>query len=296
MNNKFTVDIPINTKTHKYIFKLTLDKPTNTIIDKYSTKFRNDKIYQYEMHNSISDNTVRENILKSLFRDSKGRPTANDKIDKVAIKVTMLNAFYSTMINNDSLLAIANQIVHMKIDKRLRANTTDYDLVNTIAYSKEYFADDKNKFDSKYSFATKYCSWHVPNLYPIADSNSKGMLFQINRGFKYSKNDIFYNTKSAKTVIAKNLNEYKCYCDLYKSFKTFPEFGISKTNKEIDEYLWKYSQIELNEQNLQIYENENQITLESYNSNNTNRKMKTISDVIKINSDHFDAEKILKHT
>ena len=75
---------------------------------------------------------------------------------------------------------IARQIKAIDADKRLKAEKPDPDLVNEIAYFRGDINSKKDHFLPAFSFPTKYCSWHRPDRYPIADSYSKGMLYYLN--------------------------------------------------------------------------------------------------------------------
>lgn len=77
-----------------------------------------------------------------------------------------------------------------------------------------------------YSFATKYCSHHFPNDYPIYDSFVEKMLMYFrdkDKFAKFKKND---------------LKNYEKYPDVLREFKKF--YNLENfTLKEIDRYLWQ---------------------------------------------------------
>lgn len=310
MSDKIEVCIVINKKRKgnpedSYEFKLQIDKPDPTLVDDYSKMFEKYKKYTYEenLDPENYDNMLREKILEKYFRvESKDNsseenkifvPTKNKDISDVLVKVTLLNDYYRTRINNDFLVSIARQIVALNVDDRLKSGKTDVNLVNEIAYRRDAIQKENDIFPATYSFATKYCSWHRPDLYPIADSYSKGMLYYINEKenfFDYNK-ITSYNTKvtslAAKT---KFLNDYENYLEVYDKF--IEKFGLKDLDyKTIDQYLWMYAQKNLEDLDCTITKNgETIIDLETYNEENKNDKKRSLADLIKISSEHYDKE------
>ena len=138
------------------------DYPTPELVKEYVDKFDND--------NNRSDYFKDSAIIK-LFEKFPN----NTELDEVLAKVTLLNAFYSTQILDMDLLNVSRDIVALNIDSSIRGDNIDIDVVNRIAY------DDRRLYQRKlYSFASKYCSFHNPERFPIADSYSKGMLYYMN--------------------------------------------------------------------------------------------------------------------
>ena len=207
-------------------------------IDEYVNIFYNKPTNKHEWDidivNSLVGNNIKEKILNSVFvLDEK----SND-LETVLLKVTLLNSFYSTGIKNIHLVAVANHIREMNVYSRLKevkkSGKIDLELVNDIAYGKSKFKTED--MSNIYSFATKYCSWHQPDKYPIADSYTKGMLYYIN------KETSFYCEK----LTQKDLNDYKKYYEVYLSFiENLKKFGVigEKSYKEIDIFLWLYGKI-----------------------------------------------------
>ena len=139
------------------------DYPTPELVKEYVDKFDND--------NNRSDYFKDSAIIK-LFEKFPN----NTELDEVLAKVTLLNAFYSTQILDMDLLNVSRDIVALNIDSSIRGDNIDIDVVNRIAY------DDRRLYQRKlYSFASKYCSFHNPERFPIADSYSKGMLYYMNK-------------------------------------------------------------------------------------------------------------------
>lgn len=162
------------------------------------------------MENYVSQ----ESSLRKLFTVTYPE---NKELDDVLIKVCSLNDFYST--NIFSPFAVAKHIIALNIDARLKAN--DLSMVNVIAITK--IGKNQRNF---YSFATKYCSHHKPETYPIFDSFVEKLLM-------YFKNkDKFSEFKKA------DMKSYERYVLILKDFKMF--YGLQKyTPKQIDKYLWQ---------------------------------------------------------
>lgn len=220
-----------------------IDNPTD-VMENYSQEFYTYYEHEYEINfeeGELTDNKLREVVLEKRFKGSK-----NTDLQKVLIKVALLDNFYRTRIPVNNIVPIARHIQAMNIDERLYNEEIDVDLVNDIAYGtskykKKIFdkekedAEDLNiKISNVYSFASKYCSWHNPE-YPIADSYSKGMLFYINKAEPFCE------------IPSKvSLNDYRVFYEMYMAFKKH-YFGNTPdiSNKKIDTYLWKYAQIKI---------------------------------------------------
>ena len=157
---------------------------------------------------------LQEKALSKLFIETYPK---NIDIDEVLIKVCSLNDFYSTSIF--STFKVAKHILNLNIDEKLLKN--DLLIVNEIAKIKI----NESKTINYFSFATKYCSHHKPDFYPIFDNYVEQVLAYFN--------DIhnFYDYRN------KNIREYKTYYELIQSFQNY--FDLQKYKlKEIDRYLW----------------------------------------------------------
>jgi hypothetical protein len=109
--------------------------------------------------------------LQKLFAWAKG----SADYDSVLLKVVALNRLYST--NVYAVYEMADHISSQgaMIDRGLEAG--DPSVVDLIAkFSHNGVA--RNHF----SFATKYCSFHAPDKYPIYDSNVYRTLMALARG------------------------------------------------------------------------------------------------------------------
>ena len=156
------------------------------------------EVAEYEQKwNTLADYVNQENALNKLFFNLC--PENKDMSD-ILIKCSSLNDFYST--NIFKVHNVAKHFLNQKIDER---------------NGKRFFF---------YSFATKYCSHHRPDIYPIYDS-------YVNKLLKYFRNrDGFMAFKES------NLKEYSSYYNIIQSFKSF--YGLQAFSvKQIDKYLWQ---------------------------------------------------------
>jgi len=157
---------------------------------------------------------LQEDALNKLF--TKLCP-GNDDLSDILLKVATLNDFYST--NIFSIYPVAKQILSLQIDKRLNANDTT--LVSEIA---KVMINGKTK--NFYSFATKYCSHHNPNGYPIYDSYIDAVLWH------FRKTDEFTDFKRPE------LKDYSTFKKVLIDFREY--YKLHKyTLKQIDQYLWQ---------------------------------------------------------
>ena len=113
---------------------------------------------------------------------------------------------------------VAKHIFDCNIDQELSAGNID--LVEKIATVKM-----KYKTRNFYSFASKYCAFHKPDIYPMYDSYVEKMLWH------FKKLDKFYDFKRDE------LRNYQVFMDVIKRFSKF--YNLQEfTLKEIDMYLW----------------------------------------------------------
>lgn len=168
---------------------------------------------------ATEDYVSQEKSLKKLFTQTC---PYNVDFDDVLIKVCALNALYSTNVRY--LSTVAKHIVNLQIDQRLAAKElalVDYIKPVLITTSK-----GEQKTIRYYSFATKYCSHHFPEAYPMYDS----YLAKILTHFK--KKDKFYVFSES------DLKNYLLYHEILVQFKKF--YGLERFNmKELDKYLWQ---------------------------------------------------------
>nr|WP_315023451.1 hypothetical protein [uncultured Aminipila sp.] len=203
-NLKQVEDTENNADAVRTNFDVIVPKPCLKQVDYYLQKW-----------NELENYIVQESALNKLFLNTY---PGNTSIDEVLVKVSVLNDFYSTNIFNP--YKVAKHIVNLNIDERLYMG--DVLLVEDIA--KVHMGNKVTK--RFYSFASKYCSHHVPQEFPIYDSYIAKMLKhfkKIDKFSSYSKED---------------LKIYPNFKKILKEFQVY--YNLTQYNlKEIDKYLWQ---------------------------------------------------------
>jgi hypothetical protein len=176
--------------------------PNSSVISEYLDKW--DQLENYKLQ---------ENSLGLLFNELCPE---NKNIEHVLLKVSALNDFYSTNIFDT--YTVSKHILNCKIDQSLKDGCKK--LVNKIA-----LITIKGKTKNFFSFASKYCSHHRPEVYPIYDSYVEKMLMY------FKKTDKFAAFKKDELKI------YYRFIELIHEFKKF--YNLDNFSlREIDIYLW----------------------------------------------------------
>ena len=176
--------------------------PCKEEVEKYLKKWDEDE--------TIS---LHSNTLKLLFEDLLPQ---NKKKEHIIIKINTLNDFYSAGVLYKEIIPLTEHIWELDIDEKLKDG--DPTLVDKIMNVK-----DVRKV---YSFATKYCSHHNPEKYPIIDSYVKKVLKHFrdeNPSFNFKNNE---------------LDNYQDFIEILEKFKN--EYDLNEYGfKELDIYLWQ---------------------------------------------------------
>lgn len=188
-----------------------------------------------------NDEGLKELVLKKAFSGA-----TNTDIESVLIRVTLLNTFYSTRLNNNASISPEGEPQRSHIDvesmaKHIVANPSLDEWMNSRKEERlkafDYIATGLSEYkkDVHYaasSFASKYCSWCNPDYYPIMDSYSRGMLYRLNVEQHY------YSGRLSQD----SLRDYEVFCNAHSRFKDFLEHKhkISYSIKDLDKYLWYY--------------------------------------------------------
>ncbi len=166
-----------------------------------------------EKWSTLENYILQENSLSLLF--NKLCPD-NTNIENILLKVSALNDFYSTNIFDT--FTVSKHILNCSIDQYL--NTGCKSLVNKIA-----LVTINNKTRNFYSFASKYCSHHKPEIYPIYDSYVEKMLMY------FKKKDKFDSFKKEE------MKKYERFLEIIHKFKQY--YNLSNFSlRQIDIYLW----------------------------------------------------------
>ena len=136
----------------------------------------------------------------------------------VLLKVVALNQLYNT--NVFAVESLARHIVEVDIDALLAERSPV--VVDRIA---KLTVGDKTR--NHYSFASKYCSWHHPESYPIYDSRVEACLWA------YRKQDKFCEFRREELWV------YEGLLRIVDTFRSHYGLG-SFTYKQLDKFLYKY--------------------------------------------------------
>ena len=168
-----------------------------------------------KLWDALDDYREQEHALNRLFFELAPE---NEDITDILLKATALNSFYSTNIFSIYPVAIHSQLLH--IDARLKAG--DESLVNDIMA-----VTINGKRKQFYSFASKYCSHHNPECYPIYDS----YVVIVLRHFRDTDGFAAFRTEELKV--------YPRFKEVLVAFRSF--YGLEQFSlKEIDKYLWQF--------------------------------------------------------
>jgi hypothetical protein len=179
-----------------------LRKPTPDLVVSYVTRFEQKGF------------SVADEAISKLFQAFP----YNQKIEDVWLKVVALNGLYNTNIY--ATYDVAKRIYELNIEAQLEQRSPE--VVNQIALVKI-----RGKTRRNYSFASKYCSWHVPDAYPIYDSFVERLIWE------YEKRDRFAQLRRT------DLQDYPRYKETIESFRDF--YGLAQFDfKKLDKFLWLY--------------------------------------------------------
>jgi hypothetical protein len=173
-------------------------EPNATLVSQYIQKF---------------DSTARyEKDLTELF----GRFPENIKFDDVLVKVSVLNAIYSTKIRD--VFTVTRRILELEIDPKLVQRNPE--LVNEIA---------KTSNRREFSFATKYCSWHQPDAFPIFDRFAAKLIYEYQQVDKFSESFLKKDLKASYVTFKEIIGAFRKKYGLM-------DFGF----KDLDKFLYSY--------------------------------------------------------
>ena len=166
-----------------------------------------------------------------------------------------IGELFQQSLNNIHLVALARYIQSLDIDSKLANNNgkPNFDLINDIAYKRDSdfvkFPVKKTKNSYKeemnglYSFATKYCAWHEPDIYPIVDSYTKGVLYRIYHDNECFRNHIEEHNPQITKLTQNSLNDYRNYYSVYTGLRDYLEkLNIVISFKDLDIFLWSYGE------------------------------------------------------
>lgn len=160
---------------------------------------------------SVEKYRVVEEALRWLFDETPG----NDDLRSVLLKVVAVNSLYSTQVF--ATFDLATHIVRSNLDRLLDGRAPK--AVEAIAHVE--FAGKKKRL---YSFASKYCSWHRPDNFPIMDRMVKDVLWA-------------YREPVGLRIRRADLEEYEAFCYALEQF--VGHYGLASMKwKDLDKGLW----------------------------------------------------------
>lgn len=190
-------------KIHKVENKVNIPTPTSDEVNNWLKKW-----------DSSPDYTTQEEAINELFQSHYN---SNKSLKNIIIKCSVLNDFYST--NIFKVYPVALHILELDIDDRLKNG--DISLVNEIANNKI-----SGKEKNFYSFASKYCSHHNQEEYPIYD-------YYVDQMLRHFRNvDVFFDFDNADL---KNYEKFKNILLKFREFYKLEKFSL----KDLDRYLWQ---------------------------------------------------------
>lgn len=178
-------------------------RPTKQLVEQYLSDFRRSERY-----------FLADQAITTLFN----MLPANKSLDHVLLKVTVLNDLYGTNIYGT--FDMARHICSLPVDAALRERSTNIvDQIANVTFS--------GKSRQVFSFATKYCSWHDQDNYPLYD-------------FYVDKLLMAYRSKDKFAVFAKiDLRRYASYKIAVSSFRDHYDLN-EYSFKQLDKFLWLY--------------------------------------------------------
>lgn len=185
-----------------------LKLPTNELVEEYNEKFETDERYYFG-----------DQAIIKLF----AKFPHNNKIEDVLLKISVINDLYST--NIFSTFKMAKHILSLNIDKELLSANSD--IISRIATGHGIPRQKDDGDRNFYSFATKYCSWHNPDQYPIYDNYVHRILWD------YQQKDKFSDFKRS------DIKDFPIFKRIMIDFKS--AYRLNEHNlKSIDKFLWIY--------------------------------------------------------
>lgn len=183
----------------------------------------------YNSSEEMRHDRIQEEGLKILFQSNDWRN--NDTAERVYIKVAALNDFYSTNIYGTA--NVADIILSMKdFDNRLAQH--DLRIVDDLNNNrKQTISSSGKKYPGIYSFASKYCAHHYPDVYPIYDYYVEQMLWY------WQKKDNFLENDSISSLQKLHNHFMKSYSNFVNAIKLFQKkYNLEDDLRATDRYLW----------------------------------------------------------
>ncbi|STQ83719.1 hypothetical protein [Helicobacter fennelliae] len=178
---------------------------------------------------TLENGKYRENELALI--DLVKHYKSNDSLKSILLKIATLNEFYSTNIKR--AFSMANHILKLDIDTKLKALKDSPH--NELRCCKELVHSIANLEGTNFiSFASKYCSFHNQELFPIFDNLVAKVLCQLQKSDNFSD----FNPRRFANNPQHQLRDYAIFKKAILDFINF--YDLKDFNfKEIDRFLWQ---------------------------------------------------------
>lgn len=184
-----------------------------------------------ELVKAKGDEFDSDQLVEAALGQLRAQFPRNTEIPHVLLKVLALNKLYNARVLDIDVEILARHIAGLGIDAILAEGSPS--AVDLITHC------DKLRRGC-YAFATKYCSWHNPDAYPIYDTRVDECLWSYKKqdghkeGYpKFHRQDLRCYPKLREVVIK--------FCNFYKLGLVDPldAGSIGSFNfKAIDKFLW----------------------------------------------------------
>lgn len=185
-----------------------------------------DDIKKYiEKWDNTEEYVIPEKALQTLFLNKRDNHLSSDDL---LIKCSVLNDFYGTNIFK-VYYVVSHYLTVVNLAERLEAG--DITLVDDLRKVVVPKKDKDGKIAGErtidyYSFATKFCSHHKPDVFPIYDSNVAYAL----KSFRKRDSRIRFADS--------DLRNYQKFAGIIDTFRKV--YDLERYNvKDIDRYLWQ---------------------------------------------------------
>jgi hypothetical protein len=196
--------IPLTTKKRADILVATVNTPLLPIP---TISLVREEGNEFDRENKLIEGTL--GLLRAQFPH-------NTETSHVFLKVLVLNRLYSTRVNDIDVEPLAHHIAGLGIDPLLDQEALEaVDLITNCPDLKKYL-----------SFASKFCSWHKPTVYPIWDGNVRACLWAYKKQHQFAP---FHNY---------DLWVYESYRAIIIAFRAHYDLD-SLTFKELDKFLYR---------------------------------------------------------
>jgi hypothetical protein len=153
-----------------------------------------------------------DRILAQVFSTNQ----KNDSIEVVLHKAALLNTLYRT--NIFSIYQMAGHLLKQRLDSSIERGDRQ-----AVALIRLGHGIKKNRKELDfYSFATKYCHWHQPTLFPMYDRYVTVALQRLNRKLQFMATFSNDDLRNYPTFLAA-VNECRAQLKLDWGYKRFDQ-------------------------------------------------------------------------